>query len=119
MKKIQKISSGFALWASTLLLTIPAVTFAALPPPPDVGLPGNSTDNITDLLTSIIMNILLPLAALVAILFLIVGGYRYMVSAGNEEQAEAGKKTIQNAIIGLIVIILSYAVVTVISNSLT
>jgi hypothetical protein len=45
---------------------------------------------------------------------LIVGGFWYITSAGNEEQAEKGKTAITNAIIGVIVVLLSYAVVTVI-----
>lgn len=65
-----------------------------------------------------IINIALSVAGLVAVLFLIIGGFRYITSAGNEETAEQAKKIIINAIIGIVVIILSFVIVRVISNAL-
>jgi len=65
-----------------------------------------------------IINIALALAGLVAVLFLIIGGFRYITSAGNEETAENAKKIIINAIIGVVVIILAFVIVRVISNAL-
>ena len=78
--------------------------------------PAGETD-LGDLIISII-NILLAVAGLVAVLFLIIGGVRYVVAAGNEEQLESAKKTITHAIIGLVIIILSFVIVRVISNAL-
>jgi len=65
-----------------------------------------------------VINIALEVAGLVAVLFLIIGGFRYITSAGNEETAEQAKKIIINAIIGIVVIILSFVIVRVISNAL-
>jgi len=65
-----------------------------------------------------IINIALAVAGLIAVLFLIIGGFRYITSAGNEETAEQAKKIIVNAIIGVVVIILSFVIVRVISNAL-
>jgi len=45
------------------------------------------------------------------ILFLIIGGFQYITASGNPEQVETAKKTIMYAIIGIIVCLLSYAVV--------
>jgi hypothetical protein len=59
---------------------------------------------------------LLSLAGMVAVLFIIVGGFWYITSAGNEEQAEKGKSTLLNAIIGIIVIVLSFVIIDVISS---
>lgn len=63
------------------------------------------------------INIGLSIAGLVAVLFIIYGGFQYMTSAGNEERAETGRRTLVNAIIGLVVIILSYVIVSVINNA--
>lgn len=79
------------------------------------GLPNNTT--VSSFILSII-NIALAVAGLVAVLFLIIGGFRYITSAGNEETAEQAKKIITNAIIGVVVIILSFVIVRVISNAL-
>ena len=62
-----------------------------------------------------VVNILLLVAASVAVIFLIVGGYRYVMAHGNEEGTEAAKKTLSGAVLGLIVIVLSFAVVRIIS----
>ena len=44
--------------------------------------------------------------------------FRYITAGGNEETAETAKKTITNAIIGIVVIILAFVIVRVISNAL-
>jgi hypothetical protein len=85
---------------------------------PNVGLPGRPTDNVADLMVDIIQNILLPIAGIVAVLFIIVGGFQYMLAGANEDLAKKGKSTLTNAIIGLIIIILSYVIVTVVVNTL-
>lgn len=74
-------------------------------------------DNLGGLIT-IIVQILLVVAASVAVIFLIIGGYRYVVAHGNEEQMEAAKKTMTGAIIGIIVIVLSFTIITIIANIL-
>src|SRR6185369_632662 len=64
----------------------------------------------------LVINWLLGISFGVAILFLIIGGFWYITSAGNEETAEKGKGTAINAIIGLVIIILSYVIVNVVAN---
>lgn len=58
-----------------------------------------------------ILNGLLVLAGIAALIFLIIGGFRYIFSQGDEDQTETAKSTILYAIIGLIVIALAAAVV--------
>lgn len=62
---------------------------------------------------------LLILSAVVAILFIIIGGFTYMTSSGNQESADKGKKMVTNAIIGLVIIVLSYTIITVVLNTIT
>ena len=64
-----------------------------------------------------IIDIALAIVALVSVLFLIIGGYRYVTSGGNEEAQEAAKKTMTNAIVGLGIVILSFVFVNVIVNA--
>jgi hypothetical protein len=63
-----------------------------------------------------IINIILALAGLIAVLVLIIGGFRYVTSFGNEETVGQAKKMIINAIIGIVIIILSFVIVRVVSN---
>src|SRR4051812_16563503 len=57
-----------------------------------------------------IINFLLLFAALIAILMIVIGGYKYITSAGNAESAKSGRATVVNAIIGLAIIILSFVI---------
>lgn len=52
-----------------------------------------------------------------SVLFMVYGGLRFIV-AGNSEGSEAGKKTLKNATIGLVVSIVAFTAVTIISNIL-
>ena len=58
----------------------------------------------------------LGFAAAIAVLFIIIGGILYITSAGNKDRAESAKKTLLYAIIGLIVIVLSYVIVAVVQG---
>lgn len=55
----------------------------------------------------------------VAVIFLIIGGFQYVASRGNEEVLEKAKRTITAAIIGLVVIITAFAVVAILNTLLT
>ncbi|MBI3231918.1 MAG: hypothetical protein HYZ51_02465 [Candidatus Doudnabacteria bacterium] len=66
-----------------------------------------------------IVSLLLFVAGALAVVFVIIGGYQYITSAGNEEQSEKGKKTLLNAIIGIVVIVLSYVIINVVVNTIS
>ena len=70
---------------------------------------------ISELIMAVI-NIILALAGLIAVLVLIIGGFRYVTSFGNEEAVGAAKKMIINALLGIIIIILAFVVVRVVQN---
>jgi hypothetical protein len=116
MQLTMKIASLAAIAALFAVLVLPLTVSAQFAPPEveDTGLPEDS--NVNELLLRII-NILLAIVGLVAVLFLIIGGFRYITAGGNEETAEAGKKTIINAIIGIVIVILSFVIVRVVSSA--
>lgn len=51
-------------------------------------------------------------AGVIVFMFFIYGGFLYLTSAGNTEQAKKGGQTIVNSILGLMILLLSYGVVT-------
>jgi hypothetical protein len=59
------------------------------------------------------------IAAGVAVLFMVFGGYKYMSSNGDSERAESGKSTLVNASIGLAIAILAYTIVFILSQVLS
>lgn len=54
----------------------------------------------------------------IAVLFIIIGGFQYITSGANADLAKRGKSTMVNAIIGLIIVLLSYTVASVIMTTL-
>ncbi|MFH1749774.1 MAG: hypothetical protein ABH837_02695 [bacterium] len=50
-------------------------------------------------------------AMVFAVIYAIWGGYQYITSAGDAEKATAGRNTLVNAIIGLIIIGAAYAII--------
>lgn len=61
-------------------------------------------------ITSIVNTILL-IVGVVAVIAIIIGGLRFAFSQGNEKNISAARDTIMYAVIGLVVAILSYAIV--------
>lgn len=76
----------------------------------------NSNLGIVDVIV-LIVNFLLGVAFIIAVLFLVIGGFKFIISNGNQEQVKAGRQTITNALIGIAVIIVSYVLVSVISRA--
>jgi hypothetical protein len=58
-----------------------------------------------------ILQIAFALAGLIATFYIILGGYNYITAGGNPEAIEAAKATLTNAIIGLILVLVSYLLV--------
>ncbi len=65
-----------------------------------------------------ITSILLFVVGAVAVIMLIFGGIRYIVSGGDQNNVTAAKNTILYAIIGIIVALLAYAAVKFVTTSL-
>lgn len=86
----------------------------------EFGASGGSPAGSTTLggLILVVVDVLLLVAGSIAVIFLIIGGYRYVMAHGNEEATEAAKKTLTSAILGLVIIALSFAIVTIISTVL-
>ncbi len=80
------------------------------------GVAGATT--LGDLVVKVI-SILLFIAGIVAVIMSIIGGYYIMTAAGNPTQAANGRKTLVNAIIGLVIVVMSYVVIQVIVNFIT
>lgn len=57
------------------------------------------------------VNIMLFAVGILAVIMLIWGGIRYVLSGGDSDAVSSAKKTILYAVVGLIVAILAYAIV--------
>lgn len=73
--------------------------------------------NFQELLVQIVQ-IFLEFAGAIAVIFLVIGGFQYIASRGNEEAMEKAKKSITAAVIGIVIIVMAYAIVAIINNLL-
>lgn len=114
MHKLKSFAYRTGATAGAVLAT--AGTAYAQVSKPNVPNPTNQTD-LGRILFDVI-NALLLFAGAVAVLFLIIGGFRYVVSTGNPDQVEAAKKTILYAILGLIIIFIAFVLVKLVQQYL-
>lgn len=73
------------------------------------GAAGN--DNAASMAEKIVSTLLFILGIL-AVIMIIVGGIRYVTSAGDASRVKAAKDTVMYSVVGLVVAILAYAIVT-------
>ncbi|KKR43388.1 hypothetical protein A2434_03280 [Candidatus Woesebacteria bacterium RIFOXYC1_FULL_41_14] len=81
----------------------------------------NNTDNVAtiaglgDVFKSIV-SYALGFAGIVLLVLLLVGGFRFITSGGDPKAVEGAKKTLTSAIIGLVVILVSYLILVLIKR---
>lgn len=66
-----------------------------------------------------VANTLIFLIGAVAVIFLIIGGLRYVISQGDSKNIETAKNTILYAIIGIVVAVISFALVSFVIGALS
>ena len=71
----------------------------------------------TDGTISNVVNSILYVAGIIAVVMLIFGGIRFMVSRGDKDKVQKAKNTVIYAIIGLVLVIFSYAIVNFIVSA--
>lgn len=104
IKKISKLSSALflALFANGAL----AAT--------DYGLNyGNQLELGNNTPTSIVVDVVnwvLGILALIAVIMVLIGGFKWMTAGGNEERVDGAKKLLVAAIIGLVIILAAWGI---------
>ena len=80
------------------------------------------TDNCSlwDLVLVVVrlINFLLAISGLVAMIFIVWGGWGMITAAGNEEKITTGKATLSNAVIGFFLILVAWVLIDAIVNIL-
>jgi hypothetical protein len=114
-----QVLTVFALMLVPVFFSARAASAAGqLPVPPGLeAVPGLNNNKYT--LNGLIIRVItwiLAITLAVDVLFMIIGGFLYITSAGNEERAKKGRTTVINAIIGLVIIILAYVIANVVSS---
>lgn len=110
------VSVGLGVSQTAQAAEIPEIT-GQLNDLGEIGLPGEAAD--TETATTAVVNfirMLLGFTALVFLILIIYAGARWMMSGGNTETIDKAKKIISAAIIGLVIIVFSYAITLFIFN---
>lgn len=83
---------------------------------------GNGPDDLRNFIVRIVLNvieILLQLVGYACTVFIMLGGFKYMTNTGDPSQYVTARKTIMNAVIGLVISIGSVVIVNTIAGALT
>lgn len=78
----------------------------------------DATTKINNIVKTIV-NLLSAVVGIIAVIMIIVGGFRYITSGGNDTSVTAAKNTILYAIIGLVVVALAQIIVRFTLSKLT
>lgn len=79
--------------------------------------PGKTLCEITiPALVSAIIKLILVIAALIAFIFLIIGGIKWIVSGGDKAATESARGTITAALIGLLIVFAAWAIIRLIET---
>ena len=108
---MKKVLKNVSILAITLL---PNVAFAQIGSvkPPTAGL---STKSFAEMVLGIV-NVALGFVTVIALAVIIYGGFRWMTAGGNEESVGEAKKILTAGIIGLVVILIAWVLITFASS---
>lgn len=67
-------------------------------------------------IASTAIKLILVIAALIAFIFLIIGGIRWIVSGGDKAGTEAARNTITAALVGLLIVFAAWAIIRLIET---
>ena len=76
------------------------------------------SDTLSELITKL-LTLALSIVGLVAVLFVIYGGFKYITSGGEEEKSHEARATVINALIGLVLALLAFTLVRIIAAAIT
>lgn len=66
-----------------------------------------------------IINVILGFLGLIAVILILIGGFKWMTAGGNEDQVAEAKKWIYSGVVGLLIILASYAIATFVLSQLS
>lgn len=79
---------------------------------------GIATLNCVPVVITSVTNALFSLAAVTAVFFIVFSGIKFLTSGGDPVKVEQARRTITFAIIGLILVLMSFFIIKLISNVL-
>ena len=111
--------SVITLIVVALALT-PAIASAQFESLEEAGLNPGGTPRGSDLKGAIagLINVALSLIAIIALAFLIFGGFKYIVAHGDEQKLTAAKSTVLYSLVGLVIVGLAAVIINFVIDAL-
>jgi hypothetical protein len=135
MKTLQKFVASSMMVLAMMVSVVGGYSLAAqIPVNAQINLPdtcppggcpvlGDETIDPNSVNEGTVANFILGIASFItyivialAVLFLVYGGFLFVTDSGDGKRAENGKKILFNALIGLVLAIVAFTIVSVISN---
>ncbi len=114
--KILTLSTKFKIVIIPMAFVLIAKSYVSAQTPISVQtLPQVNTDNSE---FKIILNIFFGLIGSIALLVIVIAGFRYIVSRGEPQEIARAKNTIIYAIVGLVIAILAFSIVNFVVGNL-
>lgn len=122
MNKITIITVAIMMALGGLLAVASPVLAVTQVTPEALGLSYGAATGLgsTDVRTTIasIIRVAMGLLGIVAVVIILIGGFKWMTAGGNEEQVGEAKKWIFSGVIGLAIILSAYALASFVINQL-
>lgn len=114
-KTLTKIATS--LTGATMALQLAAGSVLAIDPGEEIKPGKGFADNIGSLINGV-LSFVMVIAALLVFLYLIMGGIEWITSGGDSGKTEKARNKITAAVVGLVVLAASYAVLLIVLNFL-
>lgn len=124
MKKLSKHLVSLAILA---FLVLPALALPALAQDSNEtfglvqvnsGLNGVLNDSDPREMVGRLINVALGFLGVIAVVIILIGGFKWMTAGGNEDKVAEARKMIGYGVIGLIIILAAWAVATFVINTI-
>ena len=120
MMKLKKMFATLAVFTTMLVPVVVAAQGQITPM--DLGIDKAAATGLgnKDIRTTVasILRTAMGLLGIVAVVIILIGGFKWMTAGGNDEQTGEARKWIFSGIIGLAIILSAYALATYVINSL-
>ena len=122
MYKLQKLTSVISVLSLVVMLALPVAAVAAdIFGIEDAGTAtglGSSSDPDFKLMIGNLIKSALGFLGIIALIIILIGGFKYMTAGGAEEKVKGARKWIISGVIGMAIILTSYAITYYVLNTM-
>lgn len=115
MKRIYQAGASVSLLLLSASSAFAAIDAGVKPPPNNSVIPPGTN---LGALVGLFIAVIAVVAVLAALVFIIIGAFQWITSGGDKQKVESARNHIIAAIIGLVIVVLSFVIINVITQVL-